>query len=245
MSSEEILLIQSGFKIIFFALIGGLIPSLIWLWFWLHEDTKHKEPKHIIFFTFTLGMLGAFVALLFQFIFHKYFINIYYIDIHNYKLINLIFVIIEEFIKFTCAYVVFFRTKLFNEPIDAFIYLMTAAIGFASMENSLYLIKPLTEGQTLELIINTHVRFIGANILHVASSGVLALFIGYSFYKKRIIRELYIWVGLIIATLLHWLFNIFLLTSINSVVFVFLATWIVVIFIILSLEKIKNMSYRV
>ncbi len=245
MSSEEILLIQSGFKIIFFALIGGLIPSLIWLWFWLHEDTKHKEPKHIIFITFLLGMLGAFVALFFQHIFHKYFISIYYVDINNYKLINLIFVIIEEFVKFVCAYVVFFRTKLFNEPIDAFIYLMTAAIGFASMENSLYLIQPLIDGQTLDLIINTNIRFIGANILHVASSGVLALFIGYSFFKKRTVRELYIWIGLITATILHWLFNIFLLTSTNSVVFVFLTTWIVMIFIILSLEKIKNMSYRI
>lgn len=241
MFNEIINLIQSGFTVFFFALIGGLIPSLIWLWFWLHEDNKHKEPKKIIFITFLLGMLGAFAALFLQYLFNRYF-NSHIIDINNYKTINLIFVIIEEFIKFVCAYVIFFRTKLFDEPIDAFIYLMTAAIGFAAMENSLHLIKPLIEGQTFELIVNTQIRFIGANILHVASSGLLALFIGYSFCKRPLVREVYIWFGLITATLTHWLFNLFLLTSVDSIVFVFLATWAVIIFIILSLENVKRIK---
>jgi RsiW-degrading membrane proteinase PrsW (M82 family) len=241
MFNEILSLIQSGFSVFFFALIGGLIPSLIWLWFWLHEESKHKEPRKVIFITFLLGMLGAFVALFIQYLFNRYF-NSHIIDIENYKTINLIFVIIEEFVKFICAYVIFFRTKLFDEPIDAFIYLMTAAIGFAAMENSLHLIRPLIEGQTFELIVSTHIRFIGANILHVASSGLLALFIGYSFCKKPWIREMYIWFGLITATLAHWLFNLFLLTSVNSVVFVFLATWAVIIFIILSLENVKRIK---
>ena len=239
--NEILLVLNSSFTIFFYALIGGLIPSLIWLWFWLNEDNKHKEPRKVILITFLLGMCGAFVALFLQNVFNTYF-HWDTIDIGNYKIVNLIFVIIEEFVKFACAYVIFFRTKLFDEPIDAFLYLMTAAIGFAAMENSLYLIKPLIQGQTLDLIINTNIRFIGANILHVASSGILALCIGYSFCKRPLIREMYIWMGLIMATILHWLFNIFLLTSVNSIIFVFLATWIVIIFIILSLENMKQIK---
>ena len=242
--SEILTLLQSSFTIFFFSLIGGIIPSLIWLRFWLQEDNKHKEPRRIIAITFLLGMLGAFVSLFLQYSFNKYF-NSHIVDLENYKIINLIYVIIEEFVKFACAYVIFFRTKYFDEPIDAFLYLMTAAIGFAAMENSLHLIRPLIEGQTFELIINTNIRFIGANILHVASSGILALFIGYSFCRRPIVREMYIWIGLTVATLTHWLFNVTLLTSINSVVFVFLATWLVIVFIILSLEKIKVIKCRV
>lgn len=233
--------IHSSFTVFFYALIGGLIPSLIWLWFWMHEDNKHKEPRRVILITFLLGMGGAFISLFLQHVFNWYF-NWYTIDVTNYKTVNLIFVIIEEVVKFVCAYVIFFRTRLFDEPIDAFLYLMTAAIGFAAMENTLYLIKPLLTGQTLDLIINSNIRFIGANLLHVASSGLLALSIGYSFCKRPLIREAYIWFGLIIATLVHWLFNIFLLTSVNSIIFVFLATWAVIIFIILSLENIKQIK---
>ncbi len=239
--NEILFVLNSSFTIFFYALIGGLIPSLIWLWFWMHEDNKHKEPRKIILITFLLGMCGAFVALFLQNMLNTYF-NWEGIDINNYKTVNLIFVIIEEFVKFACAYVIFFRTKLFDEPIDAFIYLMTAAIGFAAMENSLYLIKPLIEGQTLNLIINTNIRFVGANILHIASSGILALFIGYSFCKRPLVREVCIWAGLITAILMHWLFNLFLLQSVHSILFVFLAVWIVIIFIILSLENVKTIK---
>jgi len=241
---EILSILNSSFSVFSYALIGGLIPSLIWLWFWMHEDNNHKEPRRVIFIIFLLGMYGAFVSLFLQHMFNTYF-GWDMIDINNYKTVNLIFVIIEEFVKFACAYVIFFRTKLFDEPIDAFLYLMTAAIGFAAMENTLYLIKPLLNGQTLDLIVHTNLRFIGANILHVASSGLLALFIGYSFCKKPLIREAAIWIGLIVATLTHWLFNLFLLNSVNSVIFVFLAVWIVIIFIILSLEDLKKIKCEV
>ncbi|MBC7981775.1 PrsW family intramembrane metalloprotease, partial [Candidatus Parcubacteria bacterium] len=120
--NEIALVFHSSFTVFFYALIGGLIPSLIWLWFWLHEDNKHSEPRHIILLIFLLGMAGAFISLFFQHVFNWYF-NWYTIDITHYKTVNLIFVIIEEVVKFACAYVVFFRTRLFDEPIDAFLYL--------------------------------------------------------------------------------------------------------------------------
>jgi len=137
---------------------------------------------------------------------------------------------------------IFFRTKLFKAPIDAFLYLMTAALGFVAMENSLYLIKPLIEGQTIDLIINSNIRFIGANVLHVASSGILALFIGYSFCKKPFIRELFIWLGLILAIILHWIFNLILINYSHSIIFIFVSVWVVIIFLILSLEKVKKVK---
>ncbi len=239
--NEILNVLNSSFTVFFYALIGGLVPSLIWLWFWLHEDTKHKEPRKVILFIFVLGMGGAFVSLFFQSLFHSYF-SWYTVDVAHYKIVNLIFVIIEELVKFVCAYTIFFRTKLFDEPIDAFLYLMTAAIGFSAMENSLYLIKPLLDGQTIDIIINSNIRFIGANILHVASSGLLALFIGYAYYKKPVAREIAIWLGLIAAIALHWLFNFLLLQSTMSIISVFLCVWAVIVFIILSLEKLKRVK---
>ena len=241
-----ILILNNSFIIFFYSLIGGLIPTLFWLWFWMHEDNKHIEPRKVIASVFLFGMLGVFVAFLLQKMLALYFdlqinkIGTYTQFIENHTIVNLIFVIIEELIKYICAYVVFFRTKNFNRPINAFIYLTTAALGFSAMENSLYIIKPLLGGNTISVIIDANIRFIGANILHVASSGLLALFIGYSFYKKPFMREIYIWSGLILAILLHWIFNYVLINSKGSIVFIFSSIWIITIFIIISLEKIKK-----
>ena len=41
---------------IIFAISGGILPALIWLWFWLKEDL-HPEPKKAISLTFFFGML--------------------------------------------------------------------------------------------------------------------------------------------------------------------------------------------
>jgi len=47
---------------VFFAFVGGLLPALLWLWFWLREDL-HPEPRRILLLTFTAGMVMAIVAL--------------------------------------------------------------------------------------------------------------------------------------------------------------------------------------
>lgn len=246
--NEILSLLNNSFVIFFYSLIGGIIPTLLWLWFWLQEDNRHKGSRKTLIFVFTLGMLGVFISFIIQKSFAMYFdlrmndIGNYLMNVENHNIINLIYVIIEEFIKFLCAYIVFFRTKLLKEPIDAFIYLITAALGFAAMENSLYLIKPLIEGQTIDVIINSNIRFIGANLLHVASSGLLALFIGFSFCKKPLIREIYIWFGLISAVLLHWIFNLILIHYSQSIIYTFASVWLVIIYIILVLEKIKKIK---
>ena len=46
-----------------FAFFGGLIPAIIWLFFWLREDEKHPEPNVYIIRTFIFGMLMVPVAL--------------------------------------------------------------------------------------------------------------------------------------------------------------------------------------
>ena len=52
--------------IIFYALLGGILPALIWLAFWLREDYKHPEPRGLILRTFLLGMGAVILVLPFQ-----------------------------------------------------------------------------------------------------------------------------------------------------------------------------------
>jgi protease PrsW len=232
-----------------YALLGGFVPALFWLWFWLHERQSYNEPRKIIAQVFLLGMTAVFISYILQRLIAGYltysFIDtgIFDIDreIQDHPLLTLIFVIIEEMTKFGAAYVVAFKTKIFDEPIDAFVYLMTAALGFAAMENTLYLIQPLLQGQTIETIVTSYMRFIGSSVLHVTTSGALSVCIGLSFCKSFWIREMWIWVGLVIACLIHWAFNVFLIIQDGSSAFlVFSSMWMVAIALIIMLEKVKQ-----
>ena len=49
--------------IILFALLGGVIPTLLWLWFWLREDRAHPEPLGLLFLTFLAGAFTVPVVL--------------------------------------------------------------------------------------------------------------------------------------------------------------------------------------
>ena len=43
-------------------LIFGIIPSLVWLTFFMFEDKKHPEPKRMILYVFIAGALSTALA---------------------------------------------------------------------------------------------------------------------------------------------------------------------------------------
>jgi len=218
-----------------YALIGGILPALLWLWFWMHEGHEHHEPKHTISLTFLSGMFCVFLVFPFQHFFS---------DLFNvsgggvWQLI--IWATCEEVIKFLAAYVVAFRTSVFDEPIDAFVYLMTAALGFAAMENTLFLLQPLLEGNTVEGIMTGSLRFMGASLLHVVSSGALSIFVALAYYKRRLMKEIYTFLGLITAIVLHALFNFLIMVNDTGNIFgVFSYVWATTVILIVALERVK------
>jgi RsiW-degrading membrane proteinase PrsW (M82 family) len=86
--------------------------------------------------------------------------------------------------------------KYFDEPIDAMVYMITAAMGFAALENAVFLIAPV--GEPFEMMI---FRFVGATLLHALASGLL----GYYWIKGKV------FLGLTVATVLHLFFNILII----------------------------------
>lgn len=220
--------------VVIYALLGGIIPAIFWLNFWLKED-NHSEPRHVILGTFLSGMAIVLVAIPLEHIASLY--------LPNYSFYTLLaWSFIEEMVKFSAAYLVALKTRFNFEPIDATIYLITAALGFAALENTLFLLTPLAEGDIVKGIATINLRFIGATLLHVVSSGIIGLCMGYAFYKSKVTQKIFLVIGIMLATLLHAMFNNFIIKSEHNILFIFSAVWIGLVIVILILEHIKKIK---
>lgn len=217
---------------LFFSLIGGIIPAIIWLFFWLREDTRRPEPRGRIMVTFICGMLAVPLVIPFQ----------QWTNIPQNPLMTfLMWASIEELFKFGAAYLAAIRTKDDNEPLDPLIYMMTAALGFVALENSLYILQPLIGGNIVDSLITGNIRFVGSSLLHTISSATIGLSMGLSFYKGKYSKQLYLAVGIVLAILLHTAFNFFIIKSATSITLTTLGfVWIAIVILMLFFERIKK-----
>src|SRR3989338_1066925 len=221
---------------IFFALSGGILPALLWLWFWLQEDRLHPEPRGMIIRTFFAGMIAVPLVLpLEQWVQQNYAFNII--------LVVVLWSCIEELFKWAAAGLAAFDTREYDEPIDAVVYMLTAALGFAAMENVFFLVTSITNTSIVESLVTGNLRFIGATLLHVLSSGIVGLFMGLSFCKGWLARKIYLVLGLAVAILLHAVFNIYIMKSGGTSIFIiFCFVWVAILLLIDGFQKIKRMK---
>ncbi|MDO8521460.1 MAG: PrsW family glutamic-type intramembrane protease [bacterium] len=223
---------------LFLALLGGILPATFWLWFWLKEDKLHPEPRGLLILSFIVGMLATIIA----FPVEKYAME--YLAAGNLSLLFL-WAVIEEVLKFGGIYLVALRSKYFDEPIDAVIYLITIALGFAALENALFLFSPLGLGDALGTLTLSNFRFIGATLLHVGASGLVGVALALTFYQKKFWRVASAVLALCGAIVLHTLFNFSIIASEGRFLYgVFIGLWLLIIGILLVCEKIKRIAPR-
>jgi RsiW-degrading membrane proteinase PrsW (M82 family) len=225
---------MSSFNTILISLLGGVLPALLWLWFWLREDKLHPEPKGRIVVVFIAGMASVFLVLpLEKFIFTATLSDISIITI-------LLWASIEEISKFIVAYFMALKNKVADEPIDAIIYMITAALGFSALENALFLFNSIDVGLLSQSVITGNSRFLGATLLHVASSAAIGVMAGLSYYKKSSVKKFFLFTGIGISILLHTVFNLLIIKLKSDLFFVFAGVWILIVLLIVLIEKVKK-----
>jgi len=229
---------------LFFALLGGILPANLWLWFWLKEEDKlHPEPRSLLMLSFLVGMLATAVALPIE-KWVAFMVNGNTI-LEATPLLLTLWAAIEELLKFGAISLVALRTKYFHRPIDAIIFLITVAIGFAALENAMFLISPLNAGHMFQTIVLGNYRFIGATVLHIAASGTIGMGLALTFYSAKRLRYIAITLSVILAIALHTTFNFLIMESEGMYFYyVFLCLWIFILAILLACEKIKRMAPR-
>jgi len=187
----------------------GVLPSLLWLALYLRED-EHPEPSKLLLRTFIFGALSAPLAA------GAEYILIEILDmlalptfLSNVILFIVVIGITEEYVKYLAVRLSDEPTASFDEPADAMMYMIVAALGFAAVENVLAAFSPyvLTHSDLAEVL---GLRFLSATLLHVLASAILGYFIAqrHFFHRQGQIVK-----GVIVAGVLHGLYNIFTLES--------------------------------
>ncbi|MEK7613715.1 MAG: PrsW family glutamic-type intramembrane protease [Patescibacteria group bacterium] len=226
------------------AFLIGFVPILLWLIFWLLEDIKHPEPRKLIARAFFAGM----VCVLFVIPLQKISLSIIPINLavpsEVQTLLGFLLIFswagIEEALKLFVAWLVVLRHTAVDEPIDVVIYLITVSLGFAALENTLFLITPLANGQLEHGLITGNLRFIGATLIHVLSSATIGMMLATVFFKNAPQKIAYGFIGVILASVLHAFFNFsIIVTSADWLLTIFAGVWVGITFLLLMLEKIK------
>lgn len=211
--------------------IIGLLPGFIWLFFFLRED-RHPEPKKILLLVFLAGAISTIPTLLCQFFAQRLF---FFLPTGSLLLFFLL-AAIEEVFKFSAAYAILRNNPAFNEPIDAMIYIIAAAMGFATIENILIATSSVGLTETTSIIA---LRFIGATLLHALSAGLL----GYYWAKGLLFNAVkkYLVIGFLIASFAHALFNSLIIRfQENYLVYGSLFLLVAAFFVLKDFERLKN-----
>ncbi len=195
----------------FLIIAFSVIPNFIWLYFYLKQD-PHPEPPPFLLIAFFLGVFSTMVALgaglgllnLIELVF-----DIAKPVIQNslwFMFLGVAFV--EELAKFLMVFFLLRRNLVFDEPIDAIIYSIVIALGFAFVENIIYLVSVFNQfpGDLSQVVYFVSLRFIGANFLHTLTSGLVGYFWAIGIVRRKNPQKLLI--GLFLATLIHGLFNL-------------------------------------
>ena len=191
----------------------SIIPSIIWLAFFLRED-RQPEPKKTILKVFVIGMFSTIPVIILSLIIALILRGLG-VPTPIISFVGIVFVaaVVEEIAKYLVVKRSVFDSSDLDEPSDLMIYAITAALGFATIENIVFLFpgREALFGLTPEffvqgLIAGSIIRFFSGTFLHALASGIMGYFLALSIMRIEY-RKALVWTGLAIAILLHGLYN--------------------------------------
>ena len=210
------------------SLLVALAPVVFLFWYFNHRDKYEPEPKRKILKIFGLGALMVIPAALIETLLMNLvgkiaggLVNILIVSF-------LIIAPVEEILKFVAVRKWIYRSLEFNEIMDGIVYTVSASLGFAALENILYVLPlGLSTG-----IIRAFLAVPG----HACFGALMGYYIGKAkFNPER--KHIFISRGIIYAILFHGLYDFLLLTRSSFSSFVVLLLVVLFLWIRIQLRK--------
>jgi len=212
--------------------LAGIAPCLLWLVFYLRRD-RHPEPKKEIVAVFALGAFMITPAVGIEILLINAISALGLPLLVSVILSNVVAIaFVEEFAKYAAVWLkeqAINQNHYLDEPVDFVIYMVVSALGFAAVENLLFLLpevgKQLAGSATLlqvdgaaYLVLLSLSRSMSVILLHTLCSGIVGYYMALAFCHRE--RK----TGLLAAAFftvscLHGLYNFSIMESANDLRF--------------------------
>lgn len=135
----------------YFVLISALTPVAVALWYIFKKDSVQPEPAKWLAKAFVYGVLSALLSFVFStpasLIFNlELNINAYTSVIKSFTGAFVIAAIPEEFAKFIMLWLLLRKNPFYDEKFDGIVYAACIGMGFAGLENVIYLFQGIEDG---------------------------------------------------------------------------------------------------
>jgi RsiW-degrading membrane proteinase PrsW (M82 family) len=189
---------------VYIAFILAAAPALLLVRYYYRQDRARPEPKRLVLRVFIFGVISAFVAIPLEFLAGS-FQGLFAVHPALYAAFKAFVVaaLVEEYLKLTVVRLFAYRTPYFDEVMDGVVYTVVASLGFACMENILYVM-----GGTLATAL---LRALTAVPLHATASGLMGYYVGRAKFARSPAAERLLQTrGLLTAVLIHGTYNFLL-----------------------------------
>ncbi|MEM6726042.1 MAG: PrsW family glutamic-type intramembrane protease [Bacteroidota bacterium] len=180
----------------------AILPGLLISGYIYRMDSYDKEPRRLLLTCFILGIVSTIPAVFIQ----RYGLSLG-LDISEKAWMTAIFAFVlvagsEELVKFIPLRYYAYPKDTFNEPLDGIVYSVMISMGFATLENILYVMEG---GASTALL-----RMFTAVPAHAAFAIIMGYFVGLAKFSDPQYRTQLLWKGYIGAVILHGCYNFFL-----------------------------------
>jgi protease PrsW len=179
-------------------IILAILPPVLIAYYVYQQDKYEREPKSLIIKSFLFGCISVVPILILETIFNE-------------SLFSSLFVymfcgvaLVEEGMKYFFLKKYLFNNPEFNEPLDGIVYAIMVSLGFATIENIMYVIGAQSEATSVAIL-----RMFSAIPLHAACGVIMGYYVGMAKFKKDNTTILLL-KGVLIATFVHAIYNYFL-----------------------------------
>ncbi len=192
----------------FLLLLLAILPSILAIIYIYWRDRYEKEPVLYLSICFLFGVVSTYPAIKME-EFGIRDLGIIHDHSDPFMTFTFSFAVIafsEEFVKFIFLRYYIFKRECFNEPMDGIVYSVMISMGFAMLENILYVVVRTSD---FDLALQTGLlRMFTAVPAHTIFAIIMGYYVGLSKFAPSKNNH-YLLYGLMGAVALHGLYDFF------------------------------------
>lgn len=225
----------------------AILPTILLGLFIYKNDNVEKEPNNLLIKLAVAGVGAIVLTLIISYLLELVYpffntelsVNYSPISLAIYIFVGIAFV--EEFSKWIFVYLISWNNEAFDHIYDAIVYSVFVSLGFATIENILYVL-------TAPSLTDAFITAFGRMILSVPGHAFFGIFMGYYLglakltsyngIKNKSIK--YLIYSILIPVVCHFIFDYLLMLNLRYSFLLFII-YVIIVFV-LALLKVKKLS---